>query len=74
MALRGDFRREVVTQEALSELAGAQRAEWLTSKRAALLSENIRNSVRQGAKIENGPLYFDVELEMVRSKKVAGAG
>lgn len=74
VALRGDFVREVVTQADLIELSTAQRAEWMASKRAALLSEGIKASLQQGARVEPGPLYFDRELEMVRSKKKEDVG
>ena len=70
VALRGEFHEEVVTQEALRDLEGAQRAEWMASKRAALFSERVRAALERGAKVEPGALYYDAELEMVRSAKL----
>lgn len=66
---RGVSTEYIITQDHLRELEGAQRTEWVASKRAALLSEQIKSALAHGASIENGPLYFDDELEMVRSKK-----
>lgn len=67
VALTGSFRQEIITQEALRELETAQRGEWAASKHAALLSEGIKAARERGAKVESGALYFDEELEMVRS-------
>lgn len=68
-ARRGD---EVVSQELLRDLEEAQRAEWAASKRAALLSERVKAAITErNAQVEPGPLYFDEELEMVRTKKSA---
>lgn len=69
VALRGKFQPELVTQDQLVELEGAQRTEWLSSKRAALLSERVKAAIERGAKVEDGPLYYDSDLEMVRTKK-----
>lgn len=72
VALRGEFSTETVTQQQLRELEAAQRAEWMASKRAALLSERVKAALERGAKIEHGPLGFDTELEMVRTRKAGG--
>lgn len=69
IALRGKFHAETISQEQLRELESAQRAEWLASKRAALFSERVRAAIQQGASVEPGPLFYDPELEMVRSRK-----
>ena len=74
VALRGSFKDEIVTQDALAELASAQRAEWMVCKRASLLSEAVKHALARGAKIEDGALYFDEKLEMVRSRKREDAG
>lgn len=67
--MRGSFTHEIVTQEQLLELETAQRVEWAASRRAALLSEKVLAGLERGATLEEGPLYFDSELKMVRSKK-----
>jgi hypothetical protein len=69
VALRGNFEKEVISQQQLRDLEGAQRAEWMASKRAALLSEKVKAAIERGASIEPGPLYYDAELEMVRTAK-----
>lgn len=63
-----------VTQAMMRELETAQQAEWAASKRAAILSETIKAALKRGVPFEDGPLYFDIELEMVRSRKAADAG
>ncbi len=75
VALRGQHSRDVITQAELKELEQAQLAEWHASKRAGLLSENIKRRIAdQQAGQEDGPLYYDEDLEMVRSQKKEGAG
>lgn len=69
VALRGDFKREIVTQANLRDMEHAQRAEWFASKHAALLSERVKAALERGASVEPGALYYDNELEMVRSSK-----
>lgn len=69
IALRGEYQQETITQEQLRDLEAAQRAEWLTAKKAALLSERIKAAMLHGAVVEDGELYFDQELEMVRTKR-----
>jgi len=61
--------RDVVSQSKLQELEKMQRLEWIANKRASLLSEEIKTAVRHGAAVEPGPLYWDNELEMARTKK-----
>lgn len=73
VSLRGKFSPEVVTQQDLMELETAQRVEWSASKRAALLSEKVKAALERGATVEDGPLYFDRDLEMVRGRKVREA-
>lgn len=74
VAMRGDFQKSIVTQDVLKELETAQRVEWRASKRAALLSEKVKSALQHGATVEPGELYFDTDLEMVRSthKKAGG--
>jgi len=74
VALRGSYRSEIVGQDALRKLEDAQRVVWVAEKRAALLSERVKAALERGATIEDGPLYFDRELEMVRSRKQAAGG
>lgn len=73
IALRGKFKTEVVTQETLRSLESAQRIEWSASKRAALLSEQVKAALERGAQMESGSLYFDRELELVRSVRKEGS-
>lgn len=63
-----------VTQEMMRQLEGAQRAEWAASRQAALLSERIRSALKRNVPFEAGPLYFDEDLNMVRSRKRESAG
>lgn len=65
---------ERVTQEMLRELEIAQRAEWAANRRAIVLSEKIRAAYARKVPFEPGELYFDEDLNMVRTKKAAGAG
>lgn len=73
VSVRGKFETELVTQEQLRDLEIAQRAEWMASKRAALFSERIKAALERGASVERGILYFDRDLEMVRSQKASNA-
>lgn len=73
LGFNGEHKDEVVTQAVLRDLGTAQRAEWLASRRAILLSQRVKAAKERGAKFERGPLYFDEELEMVRSRKKENA-
>lgn len=74
VGLRGPHEPGTVTQQDLRELESLQQMEWATGKRAALLSEQIKTRLKGGSKLEDGLLYFDEQLEMVRSRKREGAG
>lgn len=74
VAFRGDFNPELITQEMLKDLESAQRIEWVASRRAILLAEKIKSAIEHDVATEDGPLYFDKELGMVRSRKKESAG
>lgn len=74
VALRGNHRRDVVTQADLRELEQAQLAVWHATKRAGLVSERIKVRIAHGADVEEGSLYFDEETELARTRKQEGAG
>ena len=57
-----------VSQEDLQKAWDARLCLWAIGKRAAILSERIICALKDGASIEDGPLYFDSELESVAVK------
>lgn len=62
----------VIDQGALKRLEDLQRLEWLAARQAGALSERIRYQIEeQHAIVEDGPLYWDAELRMVRTRKAA---
>lgn len=63
-----------ITQRELSELANLQEAEWLASRIAQEAILDVEKRIGRRAQIEPGPLHFDENLRMVRSKKQEGAG
>lgn len=67
---RKNLPEEVVTQKLLED---AQVAEWEAGRRAALLAEEVRTALARGARLEEGRLYFDADLRMVRSRKAREA-
>ena len=74
-AISGQHKPDVVSQNELLELADMQRMEWSVGKRAALMSETVKTRIQHGATVEPGTLYFDIELEMVRTaRKKEGSG
>ncbi len=58
-----------ITQNELEELEKAQQAEWHASRRAALLSERIRERMQRGVPTVDGPLFYDQELNMARGSR-----
>ena len=73
-AISGQHRPDVVSQGELQELENLQRMQWSIDKRAALMSEAVKTRIQHGAKVEPGVLYFDSQLEMVRTVRKEGSG
>lgn len=71
--IKKQFEPDIVMQSELLQLELAQLAEWNASRRAALLSQKIQHALDDGAKTEEGKLFFDRELNMVRSRKKENA-
>lgn len=59
----------VITQEKLRLVASLQEAEWLANRAAQRAVMELEAALFHGAQIEPGPLSFDPDLRMVRSKK-----
>ena len=72
VALRGQHKPDLVTQEELAEMETAQLVEWEANRRAHLLSERIRGRIEHGAAVQRGRLYFDKASGLVRSRRKAG--
>lgn len=68
-AIRGQHKPDLITQDELKDLENLQRMQWTIDKRAALMSERIKVRISEGATVADGPLYFDQELEIVRSRQ-----
>lgn len=65
-------RREIVviTQADLQRLESLQRIGWAATKQAGVFAERIRYQIEeQRAIVEDGPLYWDTDLQMARSRK-----
>lgn len=58
-----------VSQDDLEQLVDLQRIVWRAQTRATRFAERLSRRVHIGATVEDGPLYFDAELGMARSRK-----
>ncbi len=58
-----------ITQADLAEISRLQAAAWQTHRRAVQATDQLERKLKLGAAIEDGPLAWDPELGMVRSKK-----
>ena len=69
VAIRGRAIPDVITQAELHELAELQDAEWLASRVSQKASMDLEARIAHGATIEPGPLTWDKERNMARSRK-----
>ena len=72
VASRGRAVPDVITQAELHELAELQDAEWLASRVSQKASMDLEARIAHGATIEPGPLTWDRERNMARSRKSRG--
>lgn len=68
VAIRGSAAPDVITQTELKHASDLQAALWSAERTAHLAIENLRGRLLHGARIEDGPLVFDLDLKMVRRK------
>jgi hypothetical protein len=68
VAIRGSHDSDLITQEELAELAVLQDAEWIASRAAQKAALSIETRIAHGAVLEGGPLDFDKQRHMVRSR------
>lgn len=74
LAIEGSLQLEEVTQRELRALENMQRAAWQAHESAVTRAAEIARRIRLGAAIERGPLSFDAELRMARSRKAKASG
>jgi hypothetical protein len=69
VSISGQVREDTITQAELAKAAEAQESEWLANRVAAKAISSIEGRLLHGAEVENGRLYFDPRLAMVRSRR-----
>lgn len=74
LSIKGDYAPDVITQAQLLEASEFQATVWIAERLAREKVQAIEARIKQGAAIEDGPLHFDAELQMVRTRKKEGAG
>lgn len=73
-SIAGEFTEDIITQAELTKASDLQAMEWQTARLAHRAIEQIERRLLEGAALEDGPLYFDGELKMVRTRrKTAGS-
>ncbi len=68
-SISGDYAPDVVTQAELKESAELQATAWLAEKQAREKVQSLERRLREGATVEPGPMEFDMELQMARTRK-----
>jgi hypothetical protein len=63
--IRGRFKRDVVTQRQLTELAQLMAASFAASQFVQEVALSIEDRLKSGASIEDGPLTFDRKIGWV---------
>ena len=58
-----------ITQNELQELEALQRLSWQAHMDASQKAGEIMRRLNAGAELENGPLFFDLDLKMARTRK-----
>lgn len=62
-----------IAQGELRALEHLQRVAWESHLAASERANELTRRFKAGAEVEDGDLYFDVELKMARSRKKTGA-
>lgn len=63
---------DFISQSELAMLSDLQKAEWIASRAAQKVALETEVRIAHGARIEPGPLRFDMKLRMARSRKAGG--
>lgn len=66
---RGNAPRDRVDQKHFVKLSKLQATEWTIQQKLQREIEETAARIQAGAEVEDGDLYFDLELRMVRSRK-----
>jgi hypothetical protein len=74
LSIAGNYAPDKVTQEELKQISQLQAAEWLASQAAHKAIFAMLERLKAGAKVEEGKLYFDADLRMVRTKRKEEVG
>jgi len=73
-SIQGPYAQDRITRADLVEISKLQADAWSAEQLAHEAVLNIEVRLRQGAALEDGDLYFDQDLRMVRSRKQAAGG
>lgn len=69
VAITGEHRSDVVTQEDLNTLSDLQAAEWRAQRATQRAAMKIEQRIGHGARVEPGRMEFDGDLRMARTRK-----
>ena len=69
VSIDGPHEVDHISQTDLAEVGDLQAAEWSTAHAAHRAVMLIAERIKLGATVEDGPLEFDAELGMVRTRK-----
>jgi hypothetical protein len=69
--IKGEYVEDVVTQSELNEISHLQAVEWQAARAAHRSIEKLERRLLEGASLEPGPLVFDRDLKMVRTRRKA---
>lgn len=59
-----------ITQEEIRQASVLQAIAWKANRRASQYINTLERRMERGALIEEGPMHFDKDLEMVRTRKI----
>ncbi len=62
-------RSGIIRQSEIQKLADLQAAAWQAEKATQRAMLRLEKRIEAGEEVEDGPMYFDRELGMVRTKK-----
>lgn len=68
-AISGDFRPDIVTKAEMQEASDLQATAWMAEKNAREFVQRLEHRIQSGAQIEDCEFTFDMEMQMVRTKK-----
>lgn len=59
-----------ITQAEIREASALQAIAWKSERRAHQYISALERRLERGASVEEGPLHFDKDLQMVRTRKM----